>query len=137
MRTLYSKGRGKDDYLTQHQRHYHLSSTVNFNLDLFMTALHRTTLPARIRLIEEGIVIVIFAIVEVEALLCLHEPLLRQRENFPRKRRWRNIAIDLLHEEIVEWETWCGPGAGERGRWSAPLYAIQKDNVLEGGARAG
>ncbi len=73
MRTLYSKGRGKEAHLTLHQRRYHLSSTVNFSFHLFLTALYRITLPARTLFIEQGIVIVIVAIVEVEALLCLHE----------------------------------------------------------------
>ncbi len=96
-----------------HQRHHHLSSALNINVDLFLTTLHRTTMPTRARFKEQGVVVVA-AVVEVETLFYLHEPLLCQRDDFPRRLRGRNnIASDLLHEEIIELETWCGPGAGE------------------------
>ncbi len=83
-----------------------------------MTTLYWTTFHTQTRFKEQGIIVVI-ALVEVEELLSLHEPLFRQRHDFPGRRR--NIPIDLLHEEIIKWETWRGSGAGERGRWTAPL----------------
>ncbi len=70
-----------------------------------MSMLDRTTLPARTRFEKQEVVVI--AIIEVETLFSLHEPLLRQRDNFLRRQRRRdNIAIDLLQEEFVEWETW-------------------------------
>ncbi|PBK62048.1 hypothetical protein ARMSODRAFT_981034 [Armillaria solidipes] len=62
-------------------------------------------MPARTRFEKQRVVVVI-AVIEVETLFFLHEPLLRQRDDFPRRQRRNNIMSDLLHEEIVEWETW-------------------------------
>ncbi len=89
-----------------HQHHQDLSSTMNINLNPFMTALHRTTLPSHTLFEEQRVIVVGIAIVEVQALLSLHEPLFHQRDEVPQRRRMNNIAIDLLHEEIVKWETW-------------------------------
>ncbi len=103
-RSLSSENRGKDAYLTTTRAPSPSFQHLEVNLDLFMTTLHRATLIHRTGFKEQGIVVVV-ALVEVETLVCLHEPLFRQRHDFPRRRRRRhNIAIDLLHEEIAEWE---------------------------------
>ncbi len=115
MRTLNSKNGRKDAYLCPDQRHHHPPSSLNVNLDLLLTALQRTTLPGRTMFDEQGVIVVI-ALVEVKALLTLHEPLFRQRDDRPERQRRRNNISISLHGEIVEWETRRGIGAGERGR---------------------
>ncbi len=103
MRIWNSKNGGKDTYLiatpAPSPSSLHLERQPHY---LFMTTLYWTAFHSQTRFKEQAIIVVI-ALVEVEAVLSLHEPLLRQRDDFPRRRR-RNIPIDLLHEEIIEWE---------------------------------
>ncbi len=101
----------------------HVSSTVNVNVDLFAAKLNQTTLLSRNQFQEHGVVVV--AVFEVKALLSLLEPLLRRRQDFPRRwRRSNNIAINILHGVIIKLETRRGLGAGKRGRWTVPLYSV-------------
>ncbi|KAK0486798.1 hypothetical protein EDD18DRAFT_1111020 [Armillaria luteobubalina] len=84
----------------------------------------RTTLPVRARFKEQGIVIV--AVIEVEVLLSLHESLLRQRSDFPRRRRqWKKATIDLLREEIVEWETGVGHGLARHAAGACSFITME------------
>ncbi len=64
---------------------------MDVNLYLFLATLHLTTLPSQTQ-IKEQEVIVIVTVAEDEALLSLHEPLLRQRDDFLWRQRRKNIA---------------------------------------------
>ncbi len=130
MRTFNNKNSGKDRYLivtpvpslpSLHLEGQPLHVRDNLVLNYF---------PLRLVLIEQGLVVFV-ALFEVEALLCLHEPLLRQSDDSPRRRRRNNIEDYLLHEEIVECETTVRIGAVE-------VIAREMDDVtvLHSGRRA-
>ncbi len=133
MRMLNTKSGGKDMYLMLHQCYHHLSSTLNVNFDLFLTTLHQATLISQTVFKKQGVIVV--TVIELEALFCLLEPLLHRWDGFLWRQSRNNTMIDLLHEEIIEWEAQQGLGAGGRGIWMAPLYYIREDDILEGGGK--
>ncbi len=69
----------------------HVSSTMDVNLYLFPATLHLTTLPSRTQIKEQEVVVIV-AVAEDEALLSLHELLLRQGDDVLWRRRRKNIA---------------------------------------------